>query len=125
MCEEEDDELGSQDSDTESQSTNDEDEDDESFVTDSSDGEEEAPLSGTASSKKQLKLSQIDSQNPLFGAGAAEFDSEYARQSAALEAARASNRLTGGQYLFQQKLLDLEFREIHHLRELRGGSAKQ
>lgn len=108
------------DTEDEEESSDDEDEDDESFVTNSS--EEEDSLARGA--KHDLKLSQINDSNPLFTAGASEFDSEYARQSAALEAARDSNRITGGQYLFQQKLLDLEFREIHHLRELQGGARK-
>lgn len=118
--EDEDEEEEDLDTEDEEESSDDEDEDDESFVTNSS--EEEDPLAKGA--KKDLKLSQINDSNPLFTAGASEFDSEYARQSAALEAARESNRITGGQYLFQQKLLDLEFREIHHLRELQGGARK-
>lgn len=98
------------DSEDESEESEDEDEEDDSIVVDSDEEEQ-----------RNEKMQQMDGKDPRLSMAEDKFDAEYERLLAQLDAAKASGRLTGGQYTFQQKLLDLEFREMHHMRDLIGG----
>jgi hypothetical protein len=87
-------------------------EDSDEFATDVEDSDTEENVA--------TKKSQI-TKNGLFVLSHDAFNTEYEQRSEQLKKAKESNTLTGGQFIFQHKLLDLEFREIAHLRELSGG----
>ena len=114
----------------------DEEEEDESIPSDS-DYEDDASQDSESGNESNVTDSDSDAEleggHPLLnGANArlmsitgGEFAAAYEAQVRDMEAAKASGRLTGGQYTFQRTLLDLEFRELEHARGLAGGKVKK
>lgn len=113
MEEDEDDESEEEDIDEddseEEESEDDDDEEDDSIVED----DENEELDNAVLAENE--------SNPLLNLSPEALDAEYDKRSAALDALKSSNRLTGGQYMFQQKCLDLEFRHLAELQELKAG----
>jgi hypothetical protein len=105
--EEEEDDLDSEDEESEE----DDDEEDDSIVEDDDDEE------------FQDAILEENSENPLVNLSPEALDALYDKRSAELLNLKSSNRLTGGQYVFQQKCLDLEFRHLAEMQELKAGKA--
>ena len=104
---EEEDDLDSEDEESEE----DDDEEDDSIVEDDDDEE------------FQDAILEENSENPLVNLSPEALDALYDKRSAELLNLKSSNRLTGGQYVFQQKCLDLEFRHLAEMQELKAGKA--
>lgn len=84
--------------------------DDDEFDSNVEDSDTEANM--------QIKKTQVNKNERLFSLKKDDFEKEYDERYKKLMDAKNSGSLTGGQYTFEQKLLDLEFREISHLREI-------
>jgi len=103
---EEEEEEESLESDEEEDSEDEEDDEDDSFLA----SEEEDAM-------------EVGGETALADLSPAELDAKYDELAAALLLKKERGVLTGGQYHFQQTCLDLEFRHLAEVQELRAGKS--
>ena len=109
----EEEEEDSVDSDEDSEEESEEDEDD-SFVADSEEEDEDGENAFANLSPEAASLANLSPD---------ELDKEYGRRAEKLLELKGAGKLTGGQFHFEQTCLDIEFRQLAEVQELRAGKA--